>query len=269
MNGELERAHAALAAGNDDEALVLLWKVLEPARLAGDEKTLQDIAALARTIPGRAAEDLVKATGAPLPVPAEPAPADPGEASPRRSAFTRVLWAVVIVLLIAMIGFAYTKGGTEIDQPKAASGRPARIPIDADGLFLVPLARYPQSELTDVGLSVISQVGAVDIRTSIPLGPTTYDSDRQQFVAEDLLRRLTESYSVVEGRRALVVGVTSLDMYARADAAKASVTVARAGDGRYAVISTHAFPDDLEARAAALRKALLAELRLAGLKKPS
>jgi hypothetical protein len=63
MADELERAREALQAGDLDEALVLLWKNLEPARLARDEETLAQIAALAQQIPGREADDLLKATG--------------------------------------------------------------------------------------------------------------------------------------------------------------------------------------------------------------
>lgn len=74
MADELERARSALATGNGDEALVLLWKAVEPARLAGDERTLAQIAALAQTIPGREADDLVKATGITTDPTSAPAP---------------------------------------------------------------------------------------------------------------------------------------------------------------------------------------------------
>ena len=43
-------ARKALARGATDEALVLLWNEVEPARLAGDTSTLRDIGRLARGI---------------------------------------------------------------------------------------------------------------------------------------------------------------------------------------------------------------------------
>jgi hypothetical protein len=265
VNDELEQARQAVAAGNPDEALVLLWKAVEPARLAGDKERLAQIALLAHTIPGREAEDLVKATGvdpasfaAPV---AEAAPQAPQ--APRRSGFARVLWAAVIVVLVAMIGLAYTRGGSELVDRPAGGGEP--VSIDADGLYLVPLARYPQAELDDVGISVIRSAGAVDIRTPLGLGPTAYDAERGQFVAEEILGRLTEAYSIAEGREVLVVGVTSLDMYSHAESAAASVSVARSSDGRYVVVSTHDFGAVRELRDARLRELLLAEIGRADL----
>lgn len=261
MADELERARAALETGDVDGALVLLWKAVEPARLAGDEHTLAQIAALAQRIPGREGADLVKATGVSTP---PPAPAHtPEESAPqRRSAVARVLWGVVLVVLVAMIGLAYARGGSELKKSLPFEPR-AQVTIDADGLYLVPLARYPQAELKDMGLSVIREAGAVDIRSSVGLGPTTYDSQRNQFVAEELLRRLTESYRIGEGRTVLIVGVTSFDMYERGQAAKPTVSVAHTADGRYAVVSTNLF-DEAEARKAALRAILLEEVRRVG-----
>jgi predicted Zn-dependent protease len=162
-----------------------------------------------------------------------------------------------------MIGLAYSRGGSELAKSRPFAPR-AQVTIDADGLYLVPLARYPQAELTEVGISVIRKAGAVDIRSSVGLGATTYDSQRNQFVAEELLRRLTESYRIGEGRTVLIVGVTSFDMYERGQAAKPSVSVARTADGRYAVVSTH-LVDEAAARKAALRAILLDEVRRVGL----
>lgn len=118
-----------------------------------------------------------------------------------------------------------------------------------------------------MGISVIREAGAVDIRSSVGLGPTTYDAQRNQFVAEELLRRLTESYRIAAGRNVLIVGVTSLDMYERGNSAEGQATVAGAAGGGYAVVSTSAFGDNPENRKARLRAVLLAEIERAGLKR--
>jgi hypothetical protein len=261
---ELERARSALATGNVDEALVLLWKAVEPARLAGDQRTLAQIAALAQQIPGHEADDLLKATGTPPDPTLAPIPTPEHSAPPRRSAFARALWAVIPVVLIAMIGLAYTRGDSGLKPPSLFGSR-AQVTIDADGLYLVPLARYPQAELTEVGISVIREAGAVDIRSPVGLGPTTYDAQRNQFVAEELLRRLIEGYRIGEGRKVLLIGITSLEMYERGNSAEGQTTVTRADDGGYVVISTSAFGDDVEDRKARLREVLLAEIERAGL----
>jgi hypothetical protein len=265
VGDELERAREALAAGDADSALVLLWKALEPARLAGDESTLGEISALAGTIPGRDAQDLVKATGV-APEAARPAWEEP--APPARSPLARVLWLVVLLVLVAMIGLAYARGNSKIQQARPAGVDPARITIDADGLYLVPLGRYSASELEDVGVSVIRQAGAVSFPASVAMGPTTYDVERRQFVAEDLLQRLVDTYGIAAGRRVLVVGVTSFDMYEREHPEAPSAPVARTPDGRYVVVSTQSFREGTEERKRDLRSVLLDEIRRVGIQPP-
>jgi hypothetical protein len=50
MRKELNEARKALGKGRADESLVHLWNVLEPARLAGDQRALAAIAELATRI---------------------------------------------------------------------------------------------------------------------------------------------------------------------------------------------------------------------------
>jgi hypothetical protein len=94
-----------------------------------------------------------------------------------------------------------------------------------------------------------------------PLGPTTYDPSSGQFVAGEILRRLSEAYGVADGVDALVVGVTSLAV--RDDAGP--VTAARSKDGVFIVVSTSALGDDREARRDRLGRIILDEIEQAGL----
>jgi hypothetical protein len=268
VGDELKRARAALAAGRIDEALVLLWMALEPARLGGDNEALAEIAELAGSIPRREAADLVAATGvkAVEAATAEDAPAARERERPNvRSLIPFALGVALIAGLTAFSALRIEPDGNA-ERPQPARGLPAKITIEADGLYLVPLARYPQRELTDVGLSVIREAGAVDIRSSIGLGPTTYDAERSQFVAEELLRRITESYGIGSGRNVLLVGVTSFDMYERGNEEGPYATVARSGGGRYVVVSTRRFEDDPRIRRERLRAILLDEIRRVGLR---
>jgi hypothetical protein len=262
MEHDLEQAREALNAGDVDQALVLLWKAVEPARLDEDEDALEEIASLAQRIPGREAADLLKATGVEPAAEAEAVQPSPKE--PTRSRLASLLWVVVLLVLMAMIGLAYTRGGAEVAQSRPVGLDPVRVPIGAGGLHLVPLGKYPQDELTDVGLSVIQETGAVDIKFALGMGPTTYDAERGQFVAEELLRRLAEAFSIETDQEVLVVGVTSLEMYERARPEPAA-SVARTPDGRYVVVSTHDFETDPEVRKARLREILLEEIHRAGL----
>jgi hypothetical protein len=271
MPDEIERAREALDAGSDDQALVLLWKAVEPARLADDNEALAAIAELAASIPGREAADLVAATGVQPPSNSTPAsvapPAADAPRGPRRS-LAPGLWLVVVFLVALLVGVRSFNGLPNVDLPNA-SGRPAKVTIGADGLYLVPLAHYPQAELKDVGFSVIREAGAVDIRSPIGLGPTTYDAARRQFVAEELLRRLTESYGVGDGRTVLIVGVTSFEMYERARPEEARAELARSADGRYVVISTASLDEsDPHVRKKQLAALVRSEVRRVGFPTP-
>ena len=50
MRDGIKRARAALRRGDADGALVILWNELEPARLAGDRRSLRAIAGMATAI---------------------------------------------------------------------------------------------------------------------------------------------------------------------------------------------------------------------------
>jgi hypothetical protein len=264
MADEVAQARKALAAGDVDEALVLLWKGLEPARLENDQIRLSEIAEVAATIPNDEGADLIAATGAELPLAREWAkPAL--QAQTRSRSFAPVLWVVVGLLLLAVVGARVYRNVPHFKFPdvrvRQAAPAPTHLTLRADGLYLVPLANFPQVELADVAPSVVKATGRVETRSPLPLGPTTYDAATGQFVAEEILRRMAEAYEIAEGTDALLVGVTSLAM--RDDAGPA--TVARSEDGRFVVISTSALSDDAQVRGKRLRRFLLSEIERAGL----
>jgi hypothetical protein len=261
MGDEVARARKALAANNVDEALVLLWKALEPARLADDKARLREIAAVAATIPNGEGADLIAATGAePL-----PAPENPPAATPKQGpSMTPLLWVFVGLLILVIVGAQVYRRAPHISFPdvkvRDSSAAPSHVTLRSDGLYLVPLARYPEDQLTDVATGVVRAAGAVETRPALPLGPTTFDPSSGQFVAEEILRRLNEGYDVADDADALVVGVTSLAM--RDDSGP--VTVARSEDGRFVAISTSGLGDETRSRQE-LGRLLLDEIERAGL----
>ena len=269
MANEILRARAAVAAGRDDEALVLLWQALEPARLAGDEATLAEIASIARSIPRDEARQLVAATGADPDV--EPPAtavevAGPAEKPRPLGRMTAGLW--VVVLLVALVLGAILISRNWPDVSAARPGGPsAKVTLGADGLYLVPLGRYPEAELLDVGVEAIRHTGAMDVLSPVGMGPQPFDAGRSQFVAEDLLSALSDAYGIGSGHTILIVGVTSSDMYARAEPNTAYAEIARSTDGRYVVISTDHFEGDPEDQKARLRRLVLAEVRRVGFRK--
>jgi hypothetical protein len=264
MADEVVQARKAVAAGDVDEALVLLWKALEPARLENDRSRLREIAEVAAAIPNGEGADLIAATGA-EPLPAREWSGPPFQAPARARVFTPFLWIVVGLLLLIIVGTQLYRSVPHFKFPdvrvRQAAPAPTHVTLRADGLYLVPLASFPQVELAEVAPSVVKATGRVETRSPLPLGPTTYDAATGQFVAGETLRRMAEAYEITGGTDALLVGVTSLAM--RDDAGPA--TVARSEDGRFVVISTSALGDDAQVRRKRLRRFLLSEIERAGL----
>lgn len=265
MADEVAQARKAVAAGNVDEALVLLWKALEPARLENDRARLGEIAEVAAAIPNGEGADLIAATGADPP-PAREWDRSPSRAPARAHPFTPLLWVVVGLLLLVVVGAQVYRSVPHFKFPDVqvshADAAPSRFTLRSDGLYLVPLANFPQVELANLAPRVVTATGRIETRPPLPLGPTTYDSTAGQFVAEEILRRMTEVYEIGEGTDALVIGVTSLAM--RDDAGPASV--ARSEDGHFVVISTNVLGADSRQRSERLRRLLLGEIGRAGLK---
>jgi hypothetical protein len=264
VGDEVAQARRALSAGNVDEALVLLWKALEPARLEDDKTRLREIAEVAATIPNGEGADLMAATGA-EPTPAREWAKPPAPAAPRRRPLTPLLSVVVGLLLLVMVGAQLYRSVPHFKFPEVrvhqGGAAPSRLTLRTDGLYLVPLAGFPQVELADVAPSLVNAAGRVETTPPLPLGSTTYDPATGQFVAEEILRRMAESYEIAEGTHALLVGVTSLAMHDDSGAA----TLVRAEDGRFVVVSTSALGDDAPARDRRLRRLLLSEIERAGL----
>jgi hypothetical protein len=264
MTDEVAQARKAVGAGDVDGALVLLWKALEPARLANDRARLREIAEVAAAIPNGEGADLIAATGA-EPPPAREWAKPRAQAPTKTRSFTPLLWVVVGLLLLVIVGAQVYRNVPHFKFPDVrvhqASPTPTHVALRTDGLYLVPLANFPQLELADIAPGVVKGTGRVETRPPLPLGPTTYDPGSGQFVAEEILRRMAEVYEVDEGVDALVVGVTSLEM--RDDAG--SATLARSEDGRFVVVSTSTLGADPGQRRERLRRLLLGEIRHAGL----
>jgi hypothetical protein len=271
MADEVAHARAALAAGREDEALVLLWNALEPARMAGDEKALGEIAALARTIPRREAADLVVAAGNPPDPEPEPATVKATERSAWRGrlggAVGWLFFGLVVAALIASF-FDSREGETQAPSPRGEPSTPTVVDNDpgvrtlgADALYLVPLGDYPSKELFDVGGQSIHETGAMDVLPALPLALHMIDRRRHQLIAEELFQLMGDHYLVQRGHAIVVVGVTTWELYERRRPEQEFAPVAHSDDGRYVVISAaHLGPGD-ELRKEQLRQLALREFR--------
>ena len=257
MQSELSKARGAIAAGNTDEALVLLWNAVEPARMAGDRETLEEIARLAQAIPGREAADLVNATGI---QPAESAGSKPDAKETPKASKRRALVWLAIVLAFALFNLVQDLVPNETRTTQPTTQRLPGVEPVTTGLHLVPLDRYPAEELGELVPTVVPTAGIVVVRHQVVLDPSTYDPRRKQYVAEKLLTELRNKFALT-GSPTMIVGVTSLDMYSERQMKEPRVSVARSDDGVFVVISTFAFGSLHEGRQVALGRAILQELR--------
>jgi predicted Zn-dependent protease len=239
MATDIVRAREALEAGRKDEALVLLWNAVEPARLAGDEDALHEIAELARSVPGREGESLVAATGieasASAPGSGASPPAEPrsGRAPIRR--VLRVLLPLLVILLWLLVNVAGERSTP--DEGGESEEVPAKATVGKD-VFLVPLGGTPQLELEELVPDIHDRLGAqANVLPAVELRPQVLDAARGQLVGEELLLRLADTYGIVDDR-AVIIGVVDGDMYARARPEQEFAVVVRSDDERYAVVST-------------------------------
>jgi hypothetical protein len=256
VNPIIEQARGALDAGRADEAILLLWQALEPARLAGDDDALREIASLARATGRREGEDLaIRATGqlsSPQP-PAPPAPRD--EPQPSRAPAFRT-WRLVFPLLVtAALAASFVNALSRPAQVPGTDRRPVPATVGGDAAYLVPLAGYPRAELERLVLTIHRRTGQrPSMLAPVTVRPELLDPHRGQLVAEDLLGRLAGAYDV--RGNALVLGVTHADMYERKHPEREFAVAVRSPDGRYAVLSTARLGRGPERRKRTLRRIL-------------
>ncbi|MGH3013649.1 MAG: hypothetical protein ACRDNR_09410 [Gaiellaceae bacterium] len=238
MATDIIRARKALDAGRTDEALVLLWNAVEPARLAGDADALREIAELARSVPGREGESLVAATGVEASASAPGSEASPPAEQRGRVPVLRALRVLLplLVLLLWVVANVLGEHSTP-DEGSKSEEVLAKATVGGD-VFLVPLGRTSLVELEELVPDIVDRLGAqANVLPAVELRPQVLDAARGQLVGEELLLRLTETYGIVDDR-AVIIGVVDADMYERARPEEEFSVVVRSDDERYAVVST-------------------------------
>jgi predicted Zn-dependent protease len=107
------------------------------------------------------------------------------------------------------------------------------------GVYLVPLGDFSPETLDGLATHFERRYGLnADVVDAVDLEEGAIDEHRGQYVAEDLVRLVWEAYRKELATRAIVVGVTSEDMYMRGYPEWRYVFGYRWADGGYAVVST-------------------------------
>jgi predicted Zn-dependent protease len=244
VEAQLKRAEEALEAGRDDEALVLLWNALEPARLADDRDAYETIRRLARRIRHRDVEQLlaeVERLAGP--------PTDDLERRPQPSLARRVapFLPFVVVLAVALVSLAsgLASGREKPDHGDVEPGprQVAGLPVTAPGVYLVALGRFESGDLDELAAYHAGKLRIpVGTLPRVPLDARTLDEEREQLIAEELLELLWQHYPVAPGRRVVVIGMTDFDMYSRERPESPSFFSRRAAEGYGVVSAAHLHP---------------------------
>jgi predicted Zn-dependent protease len=241
---ELKRAEEALEAGRGDEALVLLWNALEPARFADDRDAYETIRRVARRIHHRDAEQLLAEVERLAGPPTDDDASPPQPPRPRRIAsflpFLVVL-AVVLVSLASTLASGGQKPGRHDVQP--GPREVAALAVTAPGVYLVALGRFESGDLDQLAAYHAGKLGIpVGTLPPVPLDARTLDEGREQLIAEELLELLWQHYPAARDRRVVVIGMTDFDMYSRDRPESPAFFSRRAAEGYGVVSAEHLHP---------------------------
>ena len=82
-------------------------------------------------------------------------------------------------------------------------------------IFFIPLTDFPASELQPLADYYRSKYGLeIEVKPNLRVTSTQYDSDRQQFIAEELAALMRRTYPASkEAGKAVLIGVIGDDMY--------------------------------------------------------
>ncbi len=158
------------------------------------------------------------------------------------SRFARSILAAVLVVTLS----AFIRGGIELlrieDQPRNPIGVPS--PPVAASVYLAPVGTYPQTEVDQLVSHYREKLGLqITVLPPVRVPEAAFDRTREQVIAEGLIDALSQTAPAVTDPTAIVIGLTTTDMYIAARDWRYAYSL-RAGD-RFAVISTARMGDGL------------------------
>ena len=165
---------------------------------------------------------------------------------------TALALTLVGVAIASYIRFFFQFGfSTGEGHPREPIGIPS--PAVASNVYFQPLSTYPVSDAEELASHYHDKFGlAIEVLDPMPIPEEAFDRQRGQVVAERLIEQIKMAHVLEEDPRAIVIGLTVVDMYI-ADLNWRFAFNLRA-DGHLAVVST-AVMDDLGAdRALQMRR---------------
>jgi len=131
------------------------------------------------------------------------------------------------------------KPSTRKEKVSPTRERVSRLPLRGTGtLYFMPLGDLPSSSLDGLVAHYRSRYGlTISVLPRIKLGPSVWDGNRRQFVAERLITLMTRSYPKLgNDPGAILIGATANDMYISRYSWQFAFGFRQAG--RFAVVSS-------------------------------
>ena len=145
----------------------------------------------------------------------------------------RTLLPVVLLLAVPIVGVTVLL--LMRDDPRTPMVIP-RPPVEAP-VYLVGIGDIPAEEINGLVAHYREKLDLpITVLPTIPVPAEAFDQSRQQVVAEALIDTIGRSQAAVQDPAAIVIGLTSSDMYIAAREWNYAYSL-RAGD-RFAVVST-------------------------------
>jgi predicted Zn-dependent protease len=155
--------------------------------------------------------------------------------------FIALLTAVLAVVLSQLILASFQLLRIE-DRPRNPIGIPSP-PVEA-AVYFAPIGNYPTTEVDQLVSHYREKLGLeIAVLPTVRVPAEAFDRTREQLVAEGLIDAIRRTDAAVNDPSAIVIGLTSADMYIAAREWRYAYSLRE--DDRYAVVSTARMDDGL------------------------
>jgi predicted Zn-dependent protease len=118
--------------------------------------------------------------------------------------------AVILLVVAGLVAFGWY--AQEQHRPARRTLPPAIHPA----VRLVPFGPFPVDRLQDLPHDYTAAYGlSMTIAEPLALPATAFDASRQQYIAQDLIAAMRQAYPPAGDPSAIVIGVTTADLYIR------------------------------------------------------
>ena len=137
-----------------------------------------------------------------------PTPPARGRRPPTRTEQIGLAVTFLVVAAVVAVGWYAHEQHRPVHRALPAATHPA--------VLIVPIGQFPLDRVQNMPHDYGAAYGlTVTIAEPIPLPATAYDASRGQYVAEDLIASMRQTHPPATDPSAIVIGVTTADLYIR------------------------------------------------------